>query len=439
MPRDDTDRMRDGDLGTDPFEDTEPMPPPAAARDAMRAEIARHMADAEEVRRRAEAAGIDLDGAGDPFADTWRTVGEWGDVDGSAWLAADTKPPPPCWLLNRPDRGDDGHVRPVPLFPRGKVGMLTAAGGVGKTTALCELALCVATGRPWLGCLDVSSPGRVLLALGEEDAEEAHRRLWKAARILNLTDDQRELAAGRVVVLPLAGHPEMALTQEEGPGTSVETPAALALLARLDDDAGEDDEGWALVVLDPASRFAGPDMEKDNAAATRFVQVLERLAGVRGRPSVLVAHHTSQAARSEGKATAEHARGATAFSDGVRWQADLRNRPRYEGAPDLVEFTNTKNNYAPRWDGFTLRRGDDGALCQAKGDDLDSYAAARVVGDAKAAAMKAREKTAKAAGEKAAKEGKSDAEIDAAVKAILEGGGGNGRGADQNLDDLGDL
>ena len=361
-----------------------------------------------------------------PFADTWRNVAEWGDVDGSAWLAADTEPPSPRWLLKRPDRGDDGHVRPVPLFPRGKVGMLTAAGGVGKTTALCELALCVATGRRWLGCLEVATPGRVLLALGEEDAEEAHRRLWKAARLLKLTDEQREIAAGRVVVLPLAGHPEMALTQEEGPGTSVETTTARALLARLDDNAGEDDEGWALVVLDPASRFAGPDMEKDNAAATRFVQVLERLAGVRGRPSVLVAHHTSQAARSEGKATAEHARGATAFSDGVRWQADLRNRPRYEGAPDLVEFTNTKNNYAPRWEGFTLRRGDDGALCQAKGDDLDSYAAAKVVGETKAAVMKARETAAKGAGTTAAKDGKSDREIAAAVKAALEGSTNNG-------------
>jgi len=350
-----------------------------------------------------------------PFADTWRTVGEWGDADGSAWLAADTEPPPPRWLLKRPEYGDDDRPRHVPLFPRGKVGMLTAAGGVGKTTALCELALCVATGRPWLGCLEVSSPGRVLLALGEEDAEEAHRRLWKAARILELTDEQRELAAGRVVVLPLAGHPEMALTREEGPGTSVETPAAGALLARLDDDG----DGWALVVLDPASRFAGPDMEKNNAAATRFVQVLEKLAGVEGRPSVLVAHHTSQAARSEGKATAEHARGATAFSDGVRWQADLRNRPRYEGAPDLVEFTNTKNNYAPRWGGFALRRGDDGGLCKAKGDDLDSYAAAKVVGEARAKAKSDRETAAKGAGTTAAKEGKSAAEIAAAVKGAL--------------------
>ena len=363
----------------------------------------------------------------DPFADTWRNVAEWGDVDGSAWLAADTEPPSPRWLLKRPEYGDDSRPRPVPLFPRGKVGMLTAAGGVGKTTALCELALCVATRRPWLGCLEVATPGRVLLALGEEDAEEAHRRLWKAARILNLTDEQREIASRRVVVLPLAGHPEMALTQEEGPGTSVETPAARALLARLDDDAGEDDEGWALVVLDPASRFAGPDMEKDNAAATRFVQVLERLAGVQGRPSVLVAHHTPKTARGEGKPTAMDARGSSAFSDGVRWQADLRNRPRYEGAPDLVEFTNTKNNYAPRWDGFTLRRGADGALCQAGKDDRDSYAAAKVVGDAKGAAMKAREKTAKAAGEKAAKDGKSDAEIDAAVKGALEGGAGEAR------------
>ena len=61
MVRDDTDRMRDGDLPADPFEDAEPMEPPADAVAELREERARHLQAAEAVRRRAEAMGIALD------------------------------------------------------------------------------------------------------------------------------------------------------------------------------------------------------------------------------------------------------------------------------------------------------------------------------------------------------------------------------------------
>jgi len=304
-----------------------------------------------------------------PFAETWRTVAEWGD-DGPDWLDRESTPAERTWLLKRPDpdhRPDD-RAPSIGLFPLGKVGLLAAAGGVGKTMALCELALAVTTGAKWLGVLEVATTGNVLLALGEEDAAEFHRRLWSAADVMGLDDDQRREAGARIVALPLAGNPNMALTRELGKEPP-EAPAAEELRRRL---GGAE---WSLIVLDPASRFAGPDVEKDNVAATRFVQVLETLAEAPGNPSVLVAHHTSQAARKERATDATVARGVTAFSDAVRWQATLTNRKRYDDAPDLVDFNVAKNNYARPWDGFTLKRDNEagGVLREAGPSDLERH------------------------------------------------------------------
>ena len=363
----------------------------------------------------------------------WRTLDEWRG-DGPSWLDLDITPPLHRWLLMEPDDTDDEEG--PGLLPRGKVGMLVAAGSAGKTMALCELALCVATGRPWFGHFPVKTPGRVLLALGEEDAEEAHRRLHAAAGMLNLGPALIPDAEARIVLLPLAAHPNMALTQEDS-GGEVETRAARELLDRLKADG----EGWALIILDPASRFAGPDMEKDNAAATRFVQVLEKLAAVEGSPSVLVAHHTPQAARGGGKADATHARGVTAFSDAVRWQAELGGKPQYgDDAPKLVDFTVTKNNYSPAWPSVLLARDDKhhGMLRQATQEEREAWEAAHEAAER----AKQREAFIRAAAKKAAgtKTGKPreaaeaaakgfDA-IEEAVKAAGEAasGGGSGRG-----------
>jgi len=430
---DENDRLRAGTLPDDPEDGAEEMAPPADVVAELRDERARHLEAAGGVTRKAERMGIDLDAGADPFENTWRTVDEWRD-EGPGWLDLANEPPPRAWLLRRPDIGDDGKDRPRGLLPRGKVGMLVAAGGVGKTMALCELALAVATERAWLDALNVETPGRVLLALGEEDAGEARRRLWRAAKRLSLHEDLRHQAEERIVLLPLAGNPEMALTQEEAPGVEVMTSAAHKMLERLGDDDGE---GWALVILDPASRFAGPEIEKDAAAATRFVQVLERLAGAPGAPTVLVAHHTSQDARKAASTEATSARGSTALSDSVRWQAGLVSRPGYDGAPDLVDFAMQKNNYAPPWPGFTLlRESNTGVLRKATAEELEAYDAARVIGEAKKKAKKGREKDAREAGKKAASAGKADKEIAAAVTAKLKERGGKRRGPGKKREPL---
>jgi hypothetical protein len=137
------------------------------------------------------------EGCDDTFDGLWLHLSAMGDVFG-------TEPPPPKYLLRRALAGEVGSAG---IFPLGKVGMLQAAGGAGKTMALCQLALSVTTGTSWLNTFTTPNPGRVLLALGEEDQDEVRRRLYYAARSVGLDSKAKGLVMDRLVVLPLAGVP----------------------------------------------------------------------------------------------------------------------------------------------------------------------------------------------------------------------------------------
>lgn len=109
--KDDNDRAREGTLPRDPAEGAEPMP---------KGEEQARSAAAELLRR-------------------WEKYGK---------LAPDTfttAPPEPKWLLTRGDRSKSKNAPGA--LRLGKVGMLVAAGGVGKTQALVLLAIAVATFR----------------------------------------------------------------------------------------------------------------------------------------------------------------------------------------------------------------------------------------------------------------------------------------------------
>jgi RecA-family ATPase len=286
--------------------------------------------------------------ASDVFADKWKTLMELGGIE---WFSK--APPRRRWLLELP--GDDAETgeSSTGILPLGKVGMLAAAGAAGKTMALVQLALAVATGRKWLDTYTTPNPGHVLLALGEEDAEEVRRRVYNAARVMALTDEQQALAAQRIVVLPLAGT-RVGLTEGSD---SKPTSALNALRSRLESSGHE----WRLIVLDPLSRFAGCDTEKDNAAATGFIEAVETLVRMPGQPTVLLAHHTNKNARdASGNARDTNAvRGATGLTDGARWVAQLDPDKDHK---DRVMLAFSKANYSRQPSSVMLVRQDGGAL-----------------------------------------------------------------------------
>jgi hypothetical protein len=313
------------------------------------------------------------------------------------WLTE--QPAPRRWLVRHPTR--DGSPCPSGygdgMFPRGKVGILAAEGGAGKTQAVLGLGVSITTGRSWFGHFHPdpdARQGKVLLALAEEDAEEVHRRIYTLAEEMRLTPQEREAVARRVVILPLAGRPVGFVEYATG-RTLVVTPVLADLHRKLRDEAGE--HGWSLVVLDPLSRWAGPDAEADNAVATRCIQAIETITAAPGNPGVLVPHHSSKLARRTGQADS---RGVTALTDGARWAATLR----CEG--DDVFFRQVKSNYSvPMPDEIRLIRGTGGVL-RAASENEEADRAARGASDADV--------------KSAAKDAKREAKVTTAAAALVQ-------------------
>ena len=281
-----------------------------------------------------------------------------------AWL---TEPlPERTWLLRdaRTGRG---------VFPLGKCGQIIAEGGAGKTMALIQLAIAVATGGKWLDTFEIGHPGRVLLCLGEEDAEEARRRCYAAGR----RTDPDSVPSGSVCILPLAGKSCEFLQRDPG-GNPLKTPFLTAFRNTVVRSE------WRLVLLDPLSRLAGPDAEKDSAVATRFVQVCESF--VKPTTGLLCSHHTNKFSRGLGKGpiTGDAGRGSSAFFDGFRWQCTLT--PRLVEGESQATFGYGKSNYSAKWADLSLRREHGGPLVPLTAEELADLDC----GDDKAAAKEKR-------------------------------------------------
>ena len=79
-----------------------------------------------------------------------------------------------------------------------------------------------------------------------------------------------------------------------------------------------------MIILDPISRFLGPDSENDNIAATFFISLLEKITlELRGKPTLLFGHHMSKQGLNNPETNQTAARGASAITDGARWQTNL--------------------------------------------------------------------------------------------------------------------
>lgn len=302
----------------------------------------------------------------------------------TAWYE---KPPAArTWLLR-----DARRAKSDGLLPLGKVGQLIAEGGAGKTMMACQLAIAVATGERWLGWFEVAAKGRVLLALGEEDADEIHRRLFRARNAGKTAIPD----LGSIVTLPLAGIPA-AMLEKDDRGNLAETQFLIWLRGWMKANGP-----WSLLIVDPLSRFAGPDAEIDNAAATRFIQALESLAGETGA-TVLVAHHTTKASRNGQQVLGAAGRGSSALLDGVRWQCSLGiekidtagGAEEQERLGEIGVLNFTKSNYSRRAEPLLLRKDAENGGALLPLDEFDAEMVEKVRSGESAAEARAARKEA---------------------------------------------
>jgi hypothetical protein len=299
------------------------------------------------MNKRAEVANLEKLAAEVAQRFDLRPVGEVGPN----WLE-ERLPPRPA-LLTRAGK---------PWLIQGKVGLLLAEGGMGKTWTLLQLAVAVATGGKLFDTLEATK-GRVLVALGEEDRDEVRRRLFDVVKALGLSDYERAEVKRNLTVIGLAGHDTAILTRGEK-GEPVPSKKFETLRAALK-AAGS----WKCIMLDPWSRWGGPDVEIDNHAATRGIELLEQLTALEGDPTVLVAHHVRKAGK-DGAASggsADDGRGASGLKDGARWVANLMPAPKQ--LKHGVTLKVTKHNHTATSDDLLLVRTDNGPLRVATAEE----------------------------------------------------------------------
>ena len=266
--------------------------------------------------------------ADDPWHDRFANIDDY-------WLTTD--PGEQRFLVRRPGvLGAPGSGS----MPVGCLSMLVGKGGIGKSTVNLDLAIAVATGRPWLGYFEVEpGDGRVAYIAAEERQVDVHRRLWRLTRDLN--ERQTRSLRERLWVAPMHGRSCDLMAKATATAPPKPTKAWQSLWRRLSDPAIHGPNGWQLIVLGPLARVAGVDMDASNGNATAFAQLLERLTELPGNPTVLFDHHVNAASHQEGQTATP--RGPTGLGDACRWWGALQQL-KQNGPVELVE---RKSNLGP--------------------------------------------------------------------------------------------
>jgi len=284
--------------------------------------------------------------------------------DGRIGRFLDHEPPPRRWLLKD-------------VLVLGKTGIVVAPGGTSKSQLLLQLAVGVATGLPVADYWEIGEQGSVMVLSAEDDDDELHRRLWRIQDRLISTGAYRALPdlEKNLFVFSTVGKNTL-LTNKPDYGETEQTHLVDEVI-----DLASQISDLKLIVLDPASRFRGGD-ENKNEDATRFVQAVERIASATGA-TVLIAHHANKwSSQGDSNSNQGASRGASALTDGVRWQMNLSRTTdaalRELGLPEgtqMVLASVAKTNYAAYPPNVYLERGPDGYLTAFTKPQLTAAAA----------------------------------------------------------------
>jgi hypothetical protein len=262
----------------------------------------------------------------------------------------------------------------------GKVGMLVAPGGSGKSYLLLQLAVCVILGSPWARHFkipDYVTGRRVLLVFGEEDADSFNHRLVAVFKALKVLPEERALVRQRLRVFFLDGIDTPLIESDDG--FTLQESVHMQALRNLCNEG----EGYALVGIDPVVQFAGPINENDNAQVTRLIKAVASLTLCKGNPAVLLPHHVPKSANGTGDV---EARGASAFTCNARYVAGLVPQ---EGH---VVFKHKKGNYSPLGDDVILIPDALGVLSVADAMTMKEIEAAEIEAEANRRASSPRAK-----------------------------------------------
>lgn len=190
------------------------------------------------------------------------------------------------------------------LAPAGEVTLFTGPGSAGKSLLAQQLATAAAAGAPCIRFNVAAGPAIYLTC--EDDAEQLH---WRQAHICAAMGVDMADLAGMLHLYSLRGEIGNELCTFAQDARLLTTPSFQRLTAAVKATAAK------LICLDNVAHlFAGN--ENDRGEVTRFVNLLNRLAGETGAAIILIGHPN--------KAGADYS-GSTAWLNAVRSQFTMEH------------------------------------------------------------------------------------------------------------------
>lgn len=256
--------------------------------------------------------------------------GEW-TAYGDDWQAPGDEPKAPD-LLPTLDLAALATQRAIPkafaierIAPLGEVTTLNGPGSAGKSLLGQQIATCAAAGLPCLGLQVMQTPALYLTC--EDDADQLHFRQERLCEALGVP---MATLAGKLHLASLRGALGNELATFGHDSKMTVTPAFTRLVETINA------AGVKLAILDNVAHlFAGN--ENDRADATRFVNLLNRLAGETGASIILLGHPNKR----EDKYS-----GSTAWNNAVRSRLFLD----HDEDTDTRTLSLPKANYSQKGD-----------------------------------------------------------------------------------------
>jgi hypothetical protein len=240
------------------------------------------------------------------------------------------------------------------LVPSRVTTLLAAHGGAGKSMLALQMAVCVATGRPFMGCEVQQAP--VTFYSAEDDRTALTLRLVRILDLMGIDDSE---VKARLHLLDMTDYSDPALFVE---GSYPEVDGSLRRGGRetgVVNGLSKHCEitGSQLLIVDNASDVFAAD-ENTRTLVRRFIHSLSDIARETNGGVMLLAHVD--------KETARYAKHAEGYSGSTAWHNSARSRLFLTANDDGVTLKHEKANHGPR--------ADDIALCWRDGVLVDEHA-----------------------------------------------------------------
>lgn len=196
------------------------------------------------------------------------------------------------------------------LIQAAKVGALVAAGGTGKTTLLLCLCVCIATGRPFMGC-NVQQ-GSSLLLTNDDPQQDLTGALALVCKAMHLTDAEYTMVQQKVRAVSLQGIGGTKTFTTPVGGAPTATGLTEALL-----QAVEGINDMVLVALDTLRQFSGGNSNDEQVIKLTIAGCTD--FALKTGAAVVLPHHTGKQNFRDGITDMYCGSGSAAIADNSRF------------------------------------------------------------------------------------------------------------------------